>query len=300
MCQVEFYFSDENLPKDLHMLKCCDGRNNEPVSLSRICGFRKMREWKQKDVVAALRNSTFLDVTPDGKRVSRKVPLTGPCLLDENFGSAGGEDDGIAYDPRSKREIAQPVAKLPQTKKVYPPGTSKNMLKPTGFEDTHMEGPMTPQEAEEELAMYDPDKPFVERIEIAIQRFRQKRRMHEMYSKVFGKWMKFGGVEHEPRMFGGMDKAAMKDMTSEEIARATATYVVPWDREESDKWAVDFLGTAEAFLYVTLALNGSNNTDISQVFLLSGKPRSNVTHSGQDILPGPALLLQLPPLPFRL
>ncbi|KAF2655555.1 hypothetical protein K491DRAFT_658013 [Lophiostoma macrostomum CBS 122681] len=247
--QVEFYFSDENLPTDLHLLKCCDGRKNEPVSISRICGFKKMRVFKKKVVIRALRDSTFLNVSDDGKTVWRKVPLVGPCLLDEDYHVGVDSDDDIAYDPRTKRQIAHPVPRLPQQKKAYPEGTSKNMLKPTGFEDTHVEGPLTPQEAEEEMAMYDPDKPFAERIEIAIQRFKQKRRMHEMYAKIFNKWMKFGGVECEPqRMFGGLSQAEMKEMTGEEIARATATHHVPWDREEKNKWAVDFFGVAEAFL----------------------------------------------------
>jgi hypothetical protein len=236
----------------LHLLKCCDGCNNVPVSISRICGFKKMRVFKKKVVIDALRESKVLNVSDDGKTVCRKVPLVGPCLLDEDYHADGGEsDDDIAYDPRTKRQIAHPVPRLPQQKQVYPDGTSKNMLKPTGFEDTHVEGPLTPQEAEDEMAMYDPDKHFVERIEIAIQRFKQKRRMHEMYAKIFNKWMKFGGVESEPqRMFGGLTQAEMKEMTGEEIARATATHQVPWDREEQDKWFVDFFGVAEAFLYV--------------------------------------------------
>jgi hypothetical protein len=206
-----------------------------------------MRQWKKKDVVAALRKSKFLDVVEDGKKIKRKKPLTGKCLLDPDF-KKDDDDDEIAYDPRSKRAIHHPVQPLPQGKKELPPGVTKNMLKPTGFEDSYVEAPITPQEAEEEMEMYDPDKPFVERIEIAIQRFKQRRRMHEMYSKIFNKFMKFGGVDCEPRMFGALSQAEMKEMTAKEIARATATHHVPWDREERDKWVVDFVGVGEAFL----------------------------------------------------
>lgn len=205
-----------------------------------------MRSFKPRQmVVAALRRSTFLQVSEDGKTIKRKIPLIGKCLLDDQ---GEGSDDDIAYDPRTNLAIQHPVPLLPLHKKEHPPGMTKNMMKPTGFEETYVEGPLAPAEAEEEQAMYDPDKPFVERIEIAIQRFKQKRRMHEMYSKIFNKWMKFGGVESESRMFGGFSKQEMAQMDAEEIARATATHHVPWDRNEPNKWAVDFAGVGEAFL----------------------------------------------------
>ncbi|PSN62153.1 hypothetical protein BS50DRAFT_680422 [Corynespora cassiicola Philippines] len=245
--QVEYYFSDENLPTDLHLLQCCGGRENIPVSLNRIRGFKKMRRWKDKKLVLdALRKSATLDVSEDGKTIKRKVPLRGLCALDPGF-LEGFKDDDIAYHPKLKKLAQYPVPLLPQKKKEYPPGTSKNMMKPTGFE-SHVEDLLTLQEAEEEIAMYDPQKPFVDRIEIAIQRFKQKRRMHEIYSKIFNKWMKFGGVDCTPRMFSGLTPQEMKEMTGEEIARAQATHNVPWDREDETRWVVDFDGVAAAFL----------------------------------------------------
>ncbi|KAJ4301658.1 hypothetical protein N0V90_003751 [Kalmusia sp. IMI 367209] len=243
--QVEFYFSDENLPSDLHLLQCCGGRDNLPVSISRICGFKKMRAFKPKKIVAeALRKSAFLVVSEDGKQVRRKVALQGPCALDPDFYN----DDEIAYDPRARKPAVQPVPLLPQKKSEYPPGMTKNMMKPTGFEKSYVEPPIAPDEAKEEEAMYDPDKPFVERIEIAIQRFKQKRRMHEIYNNVFSKWMRFGGVDTSPRMFGGLSKKDLADMDAEEIARAMAMHTVPWDRENTKHWVVDFVGVGEAFL----------------------------------------------------
>jgi hypothetical protein len=98
--------------------------------------------------------------------------------------------------------------------------------------------------------MYDPDKHFVERIEIAIQRFKQKRRMHEAYSNIFNKWMRFGGVESAPRMFSGLSAKDMAGMDAEEIARARAIHQVPWDREDTKHWVLDFVGVGQAFLYV--------------------------------------------------
>lgn len=150
-----------------------------------------MRPYKPKAlVVTALRRSAFLEVSDDGKTIKRKAPLQGKTLLDEDFIE---EDDEIAYDPRIRKPAAYPVPLDSQQKKVYPEGTSKNMQKPTGFESTYVEAPIRPDEAAEENKLYDEEKPFVERIEIAIQRFKQKRRMHEMYSKIFNKFMRFGG-----------------------------------------------------------------------------------------------------------
>lgn len=244
--EVEFYFSDENLPTDLYLLQQCGGRENIPVSVSRICGFKKMRSYKPKSlVVTALRKSAFLEVSADGKTIKRKNPLQGGTLLDEDFDK---DEDDIAFDPRTRKPTVYPVPLHQQQKKIYPEGTSKNMQKPTGFEDAYVEAPVTPAEAEEEDKMYDEDKLFVERIELAIQRFKQKRRMHEMYSKVFDKLMRYGGVESGPRMYQGLSKTEMKDMDAEEIARALAVHNVPWDRADEKQWAVDFAGVAAAFL----------------------------------------------------
>ena len=205
-----------------------------------------MRAYKPKAlVVTALRKSAFLEVSDDGKTIKRKAPLQGKTLLDEDFIE---EDDEIAYDPRTRKPVAYPVPLDSQQKKVYPEGTPKNMQKPTGFESNYVEAPIRPEEAVEEGRMYDEDKPFVERIEIAIQRFKQKRRMHEMYSKIFNKFMRFGGVDAEPRMYQGVSKSEMKDMDAEEIAQALAIHKVPWDRADEKQWSVDFYGVGAAFL----------------------------------------------------
>ena len=203
-----------------------------------------MRVYKQRSlIVAALRRSAFLEVTADGKQIKRIIPLGGPTILDDDYGK---HDGGFAYDPR----VPVPVIKqtLPQTKAAYPPGMSKNMMKPTGFEDTFIDAPLTPAEAAEEEALYDEDKPFVERIELAIQRFKQKKRMHEMYAIVFNKWMRFGGIDQTQRMYQGTSPQELAQMEAEEIARALATHTVPWDRTDEKQWVVDFPGVVKAFL----------------------------------------------------
>lgn len=205
-----------------------------------------MRSYKPKSlVVAALHKSASLEVSADGKTIKRKIPVQGKTLLDNDFGE---EDDEIAYDSRTRKPAVYPVPLHPQQKKVYPEGISKNMLKPTGFEDSYVEAPINPKEAEVEDRMYDEDKPFIERIELAIQRFKQKRRMHEMYAKVFNKFMAYGGVDCTPRMYQGLSKSEMNDMDAEEIARSLATHNVPWDRADARQWTVDFCTVGAAFL----------------------------------------------------
>jgi hypothetical protein len=202
-----------------------------------------MRVYKPKSlVVAALRKSTFLEVSKDGKTIRRKTPLQGKCLLDADF----LEDDEIAHDPRVRKAAEQTIFVQPH--KDLPPGMTKNMMKPTGFEDAYTEPLLTPAEAKEEESLYDDEKHFVERIEIAIQRFKQKRKMHTVYAHVFDKLMRFGGVESSPRMHQGLSQNDMKEMDAEEIARALATHTVPWDRCEENKWVVDFQGVGAAFL----------------------------------------------------
>jgi hypothetical protein len=212
-----------------------------------------MRKYKPKALVtAALRLSAFLEVSADGKTIKRKVPLTGKCVLDPDYFDADDDND-IAYAPDSRKAKAQqpaqyPVPLLPQKKATFSEGVSKNMLKATGFEKTYMEPTLTPAEAAEEEEIYSLAKPFVERIEIAIQRFKQKRRMHEMYAHVFNKLMRFGGIESGPRMYQGLSKQDMNEMGPEELARALATHTVPWDRSDEKRWIVDFVALCKAFL----------------------------------------------------
>ncbi|KAE9363639.1 hypothetical protein N431DRAFT_389686 [Stipitochalara longipes BDJ] len=73
--QVEFYFSDANLPTDSHLWQLTDGESNLPVSIKQICEFGRMRRFQPVSaVVAALRESNFLEISgPEGQEtVNRK------------------------------------------------------------------------------------------------------------------------------------------------------------------------------------------------------------------------------------
>ncbi|KAI0854314.1 hypothetical protein F5Y00DRAFT_5081 [Daldinia vernicosa] len=75
--QVEFYFSDSNLPGDKFLWSQTDGSNNKPVPLSVICNFSRMRRFKPYSaVVDALKASKHLVVegSEGEETIRRKQP----------------------------------------------------------------------------------------------------------------------------------------------------------------------------------------------------------------------------------
>lgn len=244
--QVEYYFSDQNLPNDKHLLELCGGSQNLPVSIGEILGWKKMRRFKPKtQVIAALRRSAFLEVI-DNKRIRRHVPI----VLDDE-----PNDEELAIDFVSKEKATeQPSAPIPSGQvhyKVDPatPWITKGLLKPTGFEESFAEPAITAEEAKEEEDMYSPDEPFADRIEIAIQRYRARRKFHQAYASHFTAWMKYGGIETGPRQFTGqLDESVFEGRTAGEKARILAEFFAGEDKDDEEQWAVDFEGVAKAYL----------------------------------------------------
>ncbi|XP_042003567.1 la protein 1-like [Salvia splendens] len=90
--QVEFYFSDSNLPRDNFLMKTISENEDGMVSLSLLCSFSRMRghlslgdvkpEDVSEDTVQAvaetLKTSTFLKISEDGKKVGRVTELPKP------------------------------------------------------------------------------------------------------------------------------------------------------------------------------------------------------------------------------
>lgn len=90
--QVEFYFSDSNLPRDNFLKKTISESEDGLVSLALICSFSRMRshlnlgdvkpedvsEDTLKAVAEILRNSTTLKVSEDGKKIGRATELLKP------------------------------------------------------------------------------------------------------------------------------------------------------------------------------------------------------------------------------
>uniref|UniRef100_A0A0D9W6Q7 HTH La-type RNA-binding domain-containing protein n=1 Tax=Leersia perrieri TaxID=77586 RepID=A0A0D9W6Q7_9ORYZ len=89
--QVEFYFSDSNLPRDAFLRKTVEESEDGLVSLALICSFSRMKKHlgldadvKQENmpeetmlsVAEVLRRSSALRVTEDGKKVGRAIELS--------------------------------------------------------------------------------------------------------------------------------------------------------------------------------------------------------------------------------
>ncbi|ANZ75229.1 BA75_02675T0 [Komagataella pastoris] len=74
--QVEFYFSDSNLPKDRFLYTTAQA-NEGWVSISVLANFTRMRKFRPIElIVEALRESEkLLEVSENGEMVRRKVPL---------------------------------------------------------------------------------------------------------------------------------------------------------------------------------------------------------------------------------
>ncbi|KAI3844463.1 hypothetical protein MKX03_022595 [Papaver bracteatum] len=75
--QVEYYFSDDNLPTNKFLMKFLKKNKQGFIPVGVIASFRKMKKLTQNNelVVAALRESSLLVVSSDGKKVKRARPL---------------------------------------------------------------------------------------------------------------------------------------------------------------------------------------------------------------------------------
>ncbi|TYI78848.1 hypothetical protein E1A91_D06G243000v1 [Gossypium mustelinum] len=75
--QAEYYFSDENLPTDNYMMGLIKKNKEGFVPISVISSFRKTKRLTRNypSIVAALKESSLLVVSSDGKKVKRRNPL---------------------------------------------------------------------------------------------------------------------------------------------------------------------------------------------------------------------------------
>ncbi|KAL8130398.1 hypothetical protein V2J09_019553 [Rumex salicifolius] len=75
--QVEYYFSDENLPNDKFLLKHIKKDKVGYVSIGLISSFRKIKKLTKDTavIIEALKESSLLVVSPDEKKVRRLHPL---------------------------------------------------------------------------------------------------------------------------------------------------------------------------------------------------------------------------------
>ena len=75
--QMEFYFSDSNLPMDQFLLDKVGGSENHPVEISLLRTFKRMRHFEPMEaIVDALKTSKTLKLVDDNTKVQRKQPLS--------------------------------------------------------------------------------------------------------------------------------------------------------------------------------------------------------------------------------
>ncbi|KAF4555443.1 Argonaute siRNA chaperone (ARC) complex subunit Arb1-like protein [Elsinoe fawcettii] len=256
--QVEYYFSDENLPNDAHMLGLTGGSENWPVNLGRITGFSRMRGYKPKRTVAeALKKSTFIEFT-DKTHVRRRVPLSlPPQVMPEKI--PGKNAPAPTKEPKVKQH--NPNANgAPGPIDPSRPWLTKGMLKQTGFEEYFADAPITPKQYEENQQLYSQDNVFSARIETAIQRYSARRKFHTDTRRIFDLWMTYGGIDSGQKQFTGkLSKEDMEEMDADEIAAALATHRVASHVDYSEKWVVDFPGVARGFLSSETILNNTSS-----------------------------------------
>ncbi|KAF2861765.1 hypothetical protein K470DRAFT_256614 [Piedraia hortae CBS 480.64] len=227
--QVDYYFSDENLPHDQHLLALTGGDGNGIVRLSDITRFPRMRKFKQPSKVRAAISKCELVVFVDKKHIRRKHPLTSPITVTPEF--KGPEND-------------------------RPPPRLKSGPKSTGFEADAVEADPTAEQREQELAQYDPENSLSTRIEYAIFKFCDGRKMQQESRRIFSKFVLFGGFVHNPKLCqGGMTKKEIKESGDDE--QAASDFILMDEVSEAifnaedglpAKWVVDFEAVAKGFL----------------------------------------------------
>jgi hypothetical protein len=123
--------------------------------------------------------------------------------------------------------------------------------------------PMTPAEYHEEKeVIYAPHRPFVDRIEECIQRFRARRRLGPERDMLFSRYLLLGGIDTTVRQFQGTQniteelledasKGAVREMTADDvIQRGGDGNYNPrfYNPNYPDHWDVDFTGVAAGFV----------------------------------------------------
>ncbi|KAI7558741.1 hypothetical protein KC343_g10809 [Hortaea werneckii] len=236
--QVEYYFSDESLPGDSHLLGFTGRDGTKPVSLSMILSFKKMKQYRPKAAVREVLKSSSLVEVVDSNHIKRRYPLNTPLLVVPKVDEA-----------RARREIMLAAN----------PHLTKNMLKSTGFEPDATEPPLT----DAERSLYDPSFDFIDRIQTAVKYFASKRKMHQDLLQVFEKFLFFGGFISNAQTFqSGMSKEELKKqggLTEAQAKELLEYYLVSdavvtsisscyEDQKKVAEFVVDFEAVAKGFL----------------------------------------------------
>jgi len=114
---VEYYFSDENLPTDKYLLSLVRRNKEGFVPIQVISSFRKTKKLTRDQlfIAAALKESSLLVVSGDGKRVKRLNPLRINEVKDHKLFTVLVEN---LPEDHSKENIRQIFQKAGNVKKV--------------------------------------------------------------------------------------------------------------------------------------------------------------------------------------
>lgn len=115
--QVEFYFSNSNLPVDNYLIRMTGGNDNKPVDVEVIHNFKRMKHFQPRSaVIDAIRGSKTLNINDKGG-ITRKDPLDpkfgedverNACLLTEEalprsvYAKGFGEETGTTHQDIEK------------------------------------------------------------------------------------------------------------------------------------------------------------------------------------------------------
>ena len=232
--QVEYYFSDENLQRDAHLLGKLE-EGNGSVSIAQVTGWKQMRKFRPLGAVKeALKESTVIEII-NNKRIRRREP----------FDMAKAKvKPRVDEEERKQRQTATLKAN---------PHLTKGMLKRTGFEHDHVEPTLTTEEQQTELERYSIDHPIYDRLQEAVLRYKMNRTLHQETLRVFHAFLNYGGFDERPSGFsGGATKEEEEGLSKEEKAIRKQINFVSEDVIQSldgtdGKWVVDFEGVTKGF-----------------------------------------------------
>ncbi|KAL2070537.1 hypothetical protein VTL71DRAFT_13563 [Oculimacula yallundae] len=183
-------------------------------------------------------------LSPNPPPPTPATPLNGPSVE---------EVKGAVPDAVDTIDQAPVVGVEPKKKKKKSSGKNKKP-NPTGFEEFYADPPVTPDEHDEECDLYDETRPFADRMETCIQRYRARRKLDEVRSNILTKYFMLGGVETTAKAFTGpLDKDTVDNSTAAEIAAIQASDYLRVDTKNakyydgSDNWVVDFEGVVKGF-----------------------------------------------------
>ncbi|KAK3688213.1 Argonaute siRNA chaperone complex subunit Arb1-domain-containing protein [Podospora appendiculata] len=184
----------------------------------------------------------------------------------QNEGQGQGQNEGQGENPGEVNgELDVDITETRPGKKTKGKKRGGKSKKPTGFEEFFCDPPLTQDEYEEErTSIYPSHRPFVDRIEECVQRFRARRRIDNDRNLFFSRYLFLGGVDSSPRQFQStrnLGHETLEDATKAEVREITADDVIQrgidsdarcYNPNNPEHWDVDFTGVAAGFFSESL------------------------------------------------